>query len=76
MNTLTRLNGLQKDYIRNILDWVADYTEFDNFSVEGILALRLMSKGKDNEHLPRLVNQFIKKLEREKIRYQKEVENE
>lgn len=66
MNKLTRLNGLQKQFIDNILEWVADYNDFDDFSVEGIVALRVMCYGKDDENLPHLVNQYIKKVLKEK----------
>lgn len=67
MNKLTRLNGLQKQLIETILKWVAtDYREFDDFGAEGIVALRVMCYGKDDENLPHLVNQYIKKLLKEK----------
>ena len=66
MNTLTRLNGLQKQYIENIIDYIHDYKEFDDFSAEGIVALRLMCYGKDDENLPHLVNQYITKILKEK----------
>jgi hypothetical protein len=75
MNTLTRLNGLQKDFIRTTLEYIADYTDFENFSVEGVLALRIMCMGKDDKKLPHLVNQYIKKVIKE-LREEKEAINE
>lgn len=72
---MKRLNKIQREYIRWVLLYVSDYTEYEDFSVEGIGALRIMCNGKDDENLPHLVNQFIKKVLREIKQFQKESED-
>jgi hypothetical protein len=62
MNTLTRLNGLQKTYIATIVELISDYKEWDDLGSESVIALRIMCDGKDDENLPQLVNQYIKKI--------------
>jgi hypothetical protein len=62
MNTLTRLNGLQKTYISTILELISDYKEWDDLGGESVIALRVMCMGKDDENLPYLVNQYITKI--------------
>jgi hypothetical protein len=62
MNTLTRLNGLQKQYLEDIIELIHDYKEWDDLGGESVVALRVMCMGKDDENLPHLVNQYIKKL--------------
>jgi hypothetical protein len=55
MNTLTRLNGLQKQYLEDIIELIHDYREWDDLGGESVIALRLMCYGKDDENLPHLV---------------------
>jgi hypothetical protein len=62
MNTLTRLNGLQKQYIATIVELIHDYKEWDDLGGESVIALRVMCYGKDDENLPHLVNQYITKI--------------
>jgi len=62
MNTLTRLNGLQKQYLEDIIELIHDYREWDDLGGESVIALRLMCYGKDDENLPHLVNQYITKI--------------
>jgi hypothetical protein len=62
MNTLTRLNGLQKTYIATIIDLISDYKEWDDLGGESVIALRVMCMGKDDENLPYLVDQYITKI--------------
>jgi hypothetical protein len=66
MNTLTRLNGLQKTYIATIIDLISDYKEWDDLGSESVIALRVMCMGKDDENLPYLVNQYITKILRDR----------
>jgi hypothetical protein len=66
MNRITRLNGLQKTYIENIIELIHDYKEWDDLGGESVVALRVMCMGKDDENLPHLVNQYIKKILKEK----------
>jgi hypothetical protein len=66
MNRITRLNGLQKQYIATITYLISDYKEWDDLGSECVIALRVMCMGKDDENLPYLVNQYIKKILKEK----------
>jgi hypothetical protein len=65
MDTLTRLNGLQKRYIATITYLISDYKEWEDLGSESVIALRIMCMGKDDQNLPYLVNQYIEKLLKE-----------
>jgi hypothetical protein len=71
---MKRLNKVQRDFIRWVVEYVSDVETLDDFSVEGVGALKYMCKDNDGENLDILVGKFIKQLKKEKAQFEKELE--
>jgi hypothetical protein len=71
---MKRLNKVQRDFIRWVVEYVSDVETLDDFSVEGVGALKYMCKDNDGENLDILVAKFIKQLKKEKAQFEKELE--
>ena len=74
LNKMKRLNKVQRDFIRWVVEYVSDVETLDDFSVEGVGALKYMCKDNDGENLDILVAKFIKQLKKEKAQFEKELE--